>query len=607
MVKRIQATPLLATVPTSTLSSQQSTNSLTKSEATMIPNSHFHDLDGTTNYVDLETNQAHIPFPYVDSRVANMLLGIRFPTDLLPIVLHEGTHHHTFMTPVGTALAVLASNVRIQTAKAAVAKQEIDDKVACAYLRYKAAINLFGPLIEGLALFAEHDLIRGGDVTNFLYTQISVLCAGKLNTGDVGNEELDEQFNRRARTSRLNLSGIKRKEKLLVQSLDTNVGRGYLAGYLLVKNLRQVIISKTTTYIDSEALLELILSVFFRDFEIAEHLISDPLLPGIRGCELWINDLASMYQEKFAYFTTITKKGLELALWTLAGNDKRRFVRGHPQVFSDMGKAESSARSLERYIETVYSENSIYSDFENEIMSRRNILRVGICRIRIRVKDERVFLFNGKEGDFAYSSIMPAISGACPDDGIGEVEFFCGVAESDKPIWGATVTLNGNIVGVSTRSRIFSGKEFIDLVNGRTGNSLQSYQLAQEAYLEKSEKINSANAQDFIKSISIGINEIYAQRSIGAGLRDVSMVRRLMDAQGFAALMDNGSALDKRKRVFALAALTICTSLSVKLSVLADELAAQEVTDDTISAVFETLRKYNFYGTSKQDLWIWCA
>src|SRR5258708_5337796 len=99
----------------------------------------------------------------------------------LPLFLHEATHHWCFDTPVFNALFIL--QFRALGGLCKIARKEpveqfdvIDD-----IHRFRSVVDLYRPIIEGLALFAEHVAVPRGRFTySHPFSQGLVLSAGWL-------------------------------------------------------------------------------------------------------------------------------------------------------------------------------------------------------------------------------------------------------------------------------------------------------------------------------------------------------------------------------------------------------------------------------------------
>src|SRR5215831_16254645 len=103
--------------------------------------------------------------------IASQLCETRF---LRPLI-HEKTHHATFNSPVGQALAALAAscaNMPFET----MTGQETASLPIRDLTVLRAFYGLIEPLVEGLALFAEHDCVpRDSEVASSVSTEAARL------------------------------------------------------------------------------------------------------------------------------------------------------------------------------------------------------------------------------------------------------------------------------------------------------------------------------------------------------------------------------------------------------------------------------------------------
>jgi hypothetical protein len=162
------------------------------------------------------------------------------PERLAPAFLHEATHYWCFDSQVGQALAIL--KLRIQDMALGFAhtgSRHLLDFLARALAKYQAAVAVLHPLDEGMACFAEFDLITRSQSRVFSRpVEYAARFFGQFHgPGGSGDPMLTtawcQGFTQRMR---LRAELIDRKVNVLGQPL-TCVGDGYLAGYLTVRRL----------------------------------------------------------------------------------------------------------------------------------------------------------------------------------------------------------------------------------------------------------------------------------------------------------------------------------------------------------------------------------
>lgn len=216
----------------------------------------------------------------------NILQPGRYPISALPSLLHETTHWDTFVTPVGEALAhTFASGWRsLQIHKArtsegtSTAESSAEYEALLSYARYNIATEILRPLAEGMALFAEFDMIPGDSPVTTPMTRLVGAHfrewvegpAEKLTLGQITRVNLDWLRGTDAH--------VARKETLLSQPFHTIRG-GYLPGYFLVKNLRNYLLFKKqlVKLLDGDLFLYCVKAAVFGDLELSRLLV-DPTL-----------------------------------------------------------------------------------------------------------------------------------------------------------------------------------------------------------------------------------------------------------------------------------------------------------------------------------------
>jgi hypothetical protein len=187
---------------------------------------------------------------------------------LLPDVLHEAVHHWCFNTPVGIALAILREQLM-----EAVLSDTAPEELGALYIRYVAALEALRPLIEGLALFAEFDVVPGdGNLRVAPLTWLGILAYPGLVRSNEGNRTLEEAI--RSAISRLRTveATAQRKDNLLCQPLNPRPHGGYLAGYMVVKGLWLRTVTRSSLAADAELWLAFVRAWIFHDTELAWEL-----------------------------------------------------------------------------------------------------------------------------------------------------------------------------------------------------------------------------------------------------------------------------------------------------------------------------------------------
>ena len=147
------------------------------------------------------------------------------------------------------------------------------EELGALYIRYFAALEVLRPLIEGMALFAEFDVVPGdGNLRVVPLTWLGILAYPGLVRSNGGDRTLEEAI--RSAISRLRTveSTAERKDNLLCQPLNPRSEGGYLAGYMLVKGLWQRTRTQSSLAGDAELWLAFVRAWIFHDTELAWEL-----------------------------------------------------------------------------------------------------------------------------------------------------------------------------------------------------------------------------------------------------------------------------------------------------------------------------------------------
>jgi hypothetical protein len=223
-------------------------------------------------WVDLLTNFASLPNVRLEH--VRFLQQGHVPIDIVNTVMHEMMHHWCFLTPVGEVLSLLKYRVRhaLLAAVSGDNEDKFDDDmdVVCDLVRYEAVERALGPIIEGLALFTEHDASTGGLDESYCRPlhQFSVFILHELFTNASSRRlihlaEVDEWLRR----NRTRPEGVERKADLLASPLE--LGKSvYLAGYL---TLKAFVVTRNNSFGGSyDKLLGYLRSYFFQDYGLVD-------------------------------------------------------------------------------------------------------------------------------------------------------------------------------------------------------------------------------------------------------------------------------------------------------------------------------------------------
>jgi hypothetical protein len=235
------------------------------------------DLDplGRRSFTSFITNMTVLPAVQLQRHLPAISKG-ELPTECVLPFVHEATHNWCFLTPVGNAAAALSLRARQRAAELAAAGGASDEaiwKVLDDHLRATYVLRALHPISEGLALFAEHEVVPEHS------SHLSVVMQSALayfQREAVGREGVAGAVSRLLVGARGSVEGIRRKATVLEQPLWTGgIRGGYLAGYLTVKNLWLDTVQSCKRFGDSDLFLQFLYAWFFHDWELVAHLLDD--------------------------------------------------------------------------------------------------------------------------------------------------------------------------------------------------------------------------------------------------------------------------------------------------------------------------------------------
>lgn len=207
------------------------------------------------------------------SRHLDEIVRRDMPIGTLPTFLHEVTHHWCFDTPVGVALHLLFLQAR-RSAWIGL-KQRSEDHAwdtLDSVVRYEAALNLLRPLSEGLALFAEHDVIPGQ--TRIISRPMQIMACVYGRAVAVRGETPYGKLPLVLAAARLSRHHLRRKADLYIQPMTCDEG-GYLPGYLLVKCLWADALRQSPIFLDTDFFFQYLCSHIFHDWSLVAALLDD--------------------------------------------------------------------------------------------------------------------------------------------------------------------------------------------------------------------------------------------------------------------------------------------------------------------------------------------
>ena len=254
-------------------------------------------IDIGTNFVALEGQR------WTYELLQSMLEPGSAPRDVLPSYLHEATHHWTFLTPVGQALAHLRLRAGVSTilyhAQSEDPNSPFHTGVSEA-IRYCVGVEALKPLVEGIALFMEFAGVsrRSNGISPPMRSAVALFGEpvgedehGKFVTAAEAPGVWRTTHEALLLAMRMEEATVARKLNVLCSPLTADPDR-YLLGYLAVCSLRRHLINQGCLVFEEESdfFVTFILSFFFWDAALVEILLGDASSVTLAGSAELIRD-----------------------------------------------------------------------------------------------------------------------------------------------------------------------------------------------------------------------------------------------------------------------------------------------------------------------------
>jgi hypothetical protein len=254
--------------------------------------------------IDLISN--HTVFQHQEHYQA-LLRGQDLPVDTFSSFVHEATHHWCFTSPVGTALSLLylsAAKKAIQwmaAGKASDANDAVNDLWA-----FEIGIDSLRPLNEGLAQFAEYDILPS-EKTSLVSPPLNAALLHLFKVSRrLANAPADDPTSVRYGIAddisrwRLSRKTIDRKSELLLQPVGTHRG-AYLLGYLTVKQLWKNAARFRDELKEADVFLMFLRKLIFGDYSLVAEIL-DRNRPGMNRAVRF----AALLEERLAAIRFMT-------------------------------------------------------------------------------------------------------------------------------------------------------------------------------------------------------------------------------------------------------------------------------------------------------------
>lgn len=285
---------------------------------------HSHDR---RSWTDISTNYTYLGTVDLEQDVDALLDWGRIPERILPAFLHEATHHWSFHSPVGAAIATLRLGVisralSLRFAHEGTVGQEIYNELIELNRRLVVVTELLRPLFEGLALFAEYDSIgQPSDMQGSKPMMDATLLFANppLLIDYTGSHESmlrhGFEFLWQATHEPLLLGMrsspecVQRKLNVLCSPLGSRQGGGYLVGYLAVCNMWKYLSGAMGNFRllrQSDLFMTFLNHYFFWDYALVQKLLDS----GVEGTPA-LENIARHIQSRIQDFWGLTHEKVE--------------------------------------------------------------------------------------------------------------------------------------------------------------------------------------------------------------------------------------------------------------------------------------------------------
>lgn len=228
------------------------------------------DWKGSRSYVHCLSNKVVLSGDQFERHFSD-IIGLRYPSSLIPRFIHEVTHHATFQMPFWTAASLGLSEsekgiLNLNASQLELARHADGFLFGCLLQRS------LSPLLEGMACFAEFDLLPGLSQTVSAPSTLlsTLLILEKLNSISGGILVLANDRGvvlREALTSaRRTKEFVERRSDFLASGYNP-LANTHLFGYVFFKAFWVTARRRTPAFEDPELFLAYVLEYVFADAE----------------------------------------------------------------------------------------------------------------------------------------------------------------------------------------------------------------------------------------------------------------------------------------------------------------------------------------------------
>lgn len=342
------------------------------------------------SWVDIISNLAFIK--NTDrSDIANVFLGRKMPSEIFFSFIHEATHHWTFLSSFGSAIYIFNYRAKknyeelqqLNNNDDSIKKNSIDIKwdIYSDYSKYRFLLDIYRPLIEGIALFAEYDVYpTKTEAIPECFVHASQLFSEIENSRFSQNtyEQIEKSYTNFLVHKRIvSEEGKLRKSNLLTSEASLNKSP-YLTGYLFVKNLQQILISINKKFVDSNIFLHFLKEYYFNDFDLMDILFDDKTIDQHISYKL-----VNHFQYKTRDIAKLSPLVFQEIEDSILGKD---LIRGR-NIFSTENIYRKSLDNLEKAIEDIGKYKNGTEDWY-----MRNFFRVSKILCFVVVSNKRIII-----------------------------------------------------------------------------------------------------------------------------------------------------------------------------------------------------------------------
>jgi hypothetical protein len=347
------------------------------------------------SWTDQTTN--HVNFANLEvAKNAQALVGIgTTPTSLLLSFLHETTHHWTFSSPVGNAIAVIESSARRGAAQYVDTGATDEQQLLLDYIVSWVASKTLNAYSEGLAVAAEADSLSyktpfmSGPFRSAIHAFAPPKGTDALLVG-IGLDGL-------LLTTRENPGSIARKLNVYADTLSDNA-RGYLLGYMTVRSLLRTLWKvRPDLAEDSDLAISFLRSWIYDDWQLVDLLLERDV-----GELKLANSVNSYLYERLHTIYSVEKKDIDEYEEVQSGNPYQQGEEVRSAGYLHYQEARG-VRGVERLKERIgellkqregelksHPESKIrqLAETEWELLSTRSLVDLGECPIQLIARED---------------------------------------------------------------------------------------------------------------------------------------------------------------------------------------------------------------------------